>query len=98
VDNKSEKVSDMKAEVDANGAATDNMEPSASTSTSKRPAQDEDAPAAAAVSANDRSQPPSKRQRPAAAGGAQRRLFGVLTKTLSKFQEETKKDSQAVSF
>lgn len=44
---------------------------------------------------NHKSLPPSKRTR-TAPGGAQRRLFGVLTKTLSKFQEETKKDTQAV--
>lgn len=42
----------------------------------------------------DKSLPPSKRTR-TAPGGAQRRLFGVLTKTLSKFQEETKKDTEA---
>lgn len=47
--------------------------------------------------AEDKSLPPSKRTRVAPPGGAQRRLFGVLTKTLSKFQEETKKDTEAVS-
>ena len=50
--------------------------------------------------------PPSKRARTTAGAGEaggkdagrQRRLFGVLTKTLNKFQEETKKDTAAVGF
>lgn len=54
-------------------------------------------PSARSNGADDKSLPPSKRTRVAPPGGAQRRLFGVLTKTLNKFQEETKKDSEAVS-
>lgn len=53
--------------------------------------------ASAPSNTEDKSLPPSKRTRTAPPGGAQRRLFGVLTKTLSKFQEETKKDTEAVS-
>lgn len=86
-------ISDSK--VDA-AAATSAPRPSTnggdiSTSTGKR------ASGPAAGQSEDRSLPPSKRTRVAPPGGAQRRLFGVLTKTLSKFQEETKKDSEAVS-
>lgn len=60
-----------------------------STANGKRPSQQDTAD-------KDKPLPPSKRTR-TAPGGAQRRLFGVLTKTLSKFQEETKKDTEAVS-
>lgn len=61
-----------------------------STSNGKRPSQQQES------EDKDKNLPPSKRTR-TAPGGAQRRLFGVLTKTLSKFQEETKKDTEAVS-
>jgi hypothetical protein len=48
----------------------------------------------------DRDLPPSKRARTCVSGvdaGRQRRLFGSITKTLSRFQEDTKKDTEAVS-
>lgn len=53
-----------------------------------------------ADSAGDRERelPPSKRARTSAVdAGRQRRLFGSITKTLSRFQEDTKKDTEAVS-
>jgi len=66
-----------------------NGESSSTSNGGKRPSQQDTVD-------KDKALPPSKRTR-TAPGGAQRRLFGVLTKTLSKFQEETKKDTESVS-
>lgn len=82
------------AQIEATANATATATADASTpSATKR--QTDEAPKPALST-----EPPTKRARTgqdAEGRNRQRRLFGVLTKTLTKFQEDTKKESEAVS-